>query len=308
MKIKHLNRNQIDVEKWNNCIENAIEPLIYCYSWFLDIIAVEWEALVLDDYNAVFPLTKNKKFGINYLYTPVYIQKIKISSPIILSEEEYKLFFNSIPKKYYVIDINIEISKNNIPKDFQIFTLDNYELNLIKPFAEMQSNFRRNTKRNIAKAVENKIIVKEETVFDDFIKVRKSRAFGRANSKLKEEHFTRLSNLNSYCLENEKAKIYNAYNELGEFCSSCIFFFNKNKIIISHISTEQGFEANANYLIFDTFIRNHAEQNLILDFSGSNIKGIAYFNEGFGSVKTEYFRIYRNKMQGIYNFVKKFKK
>jgi len=307
MRIKHLKRSQINIEKWNYCVENSIDSIIYCYSWFLDIITENWEALVLDDYKAVFPLTKNSKFGINYLYTPVYIQKIKILSTNQLTKDDYLLFFNSIPKKYFLIDINIEISKCFIPEKYQIFTFDNYELNLNKSFSELQNNFRRNTKRNISKAIENKIIVKEENKFDDFINIRKSRAFERKNSTIKEFHFTRLSNLITYCLANKTAKIYNAYNAQGEFCSSCIFFFSKNRIIISHISTDKGFEVNANYLILDTFIRNYAENDLILDFTGSNIKGIAYFNEGFGSSKTEYYRIYKNKITELYKFYKKLK-
>ena len=43
--------------------------LIYAYSFYLDTMAKHWDAFILNDYEAVMPLTWNKKYGITYYYT-----------------------------------------------------------------------------------------------------------------------------------------------------------------------------------------------------------------------------------------------
>ncbi len=42
--------------------------------------AGQWDALVLDDYQAVMPLTWRSKFGIRYLYQPAFTQQTGIFS------------------------------------------------------------------------------------------------------------------------------------------------------------------------------------------------------------------------------------
>jgi hypothetical protein len=39
----------------------------------------------------------------------------------------------------------------------------------------------------------------------------------------------------------------------------------------------------ASHALIDAFIKDHANQNLILDFEGSDIRNLAYFYEGFGA-------------------------
>jgi hypothetical protein len=70
--IQYLSNQQIDKTKWDHCIDNAGNGLIYAYSFYLDNMAKNWDALVLNDYEAVMPLTWNKKYGIHYLYQPFF--------------------------------------------------------------------------------------------------------------------------------------------------------------------------------------------------------------------------------------------
>ena len=55
--IRYVTRAELDVQLWDNCITNASNGLIYAYSFYLDTIAKQWDALVLDDYRMVMPLT-----------------------------------------------------------------------------------------------------------------------------------------------------------------------------------------------------------------------------------------------------------
>ena len=42
------------------------------------------------------------------------------------------------------------------------------------------------------------------------------------------------------------------------------------------------------YLLVDHLIRNYAGTGLIFDFAGSDMPGVAYFNQGFGSELRQY--------------------
>ena len=44
--------------------------MVYAFSYYLNSMAKNWDALVLNDYDAVMPLTWNKKYGFYYLYQP----------------------------------------------------------------------------------------------------------------------------------------------------------------------------------------------------------------------------------------------
>ena len=54
--IQYLKNKEIDFKKYDACIAAAINSRIYAYSWYLNIVADNWDALVLNDYEAVMPL------------------------------------------------------------------------------------------------------------------------------------------------------------------------------------------------------------------------------------------------------------
>src|SRR6201996_2749611 len=77
--IRYLPHDDIDVARWDHCIENAANSLIYGFHFYLDHMAAgQWDALVLGDYEAVMPLTWRSKYGIRYLYQPPYTQQAGI--------------------------------------------------------------------------------------------------------------------------------------------------------------------------------------------------------------------------------------
>src|SRR5579864_8810325 len=79
--IRYLKRPDIDTGRWDGCIHQAGNSLIYGYHYYLDHMAAgQWDALVLDDYEAVMPLPWRRKFGIRYLYQPAFTQQLGIFS------------------------------------------------------------------------------------------------------------------------------------------------------------------------------------------------------------------------------------
>jgi hypothetical protein len=87
MEIKHLAHIEIDRQKWDACILNACNSLVYAESWYLDIVSPNWEALILGDYEYVMPLPVKKKFGVSFLVQPPLTQQFGIFSSNKIDEE-----------------------------------------------------------------------------------------------------------------------------------------------------------------------------------------------------------------------------
>ena len=71
--IRYVAHNELDKSKWDDCIETASNGIVFAYSWYLDAVCDNWDALVLNEYEAVFPITKKSKFGLNYFFNPIFL-------------------------------------------------------------------------------------------------------------------------------------------------------------------------------------------------------------------------------------------
>jgi hypothetical protein len=61
----------------------------------------------------------------------------------------------------------------------------------------------------------------------------------------------------------------------------------------------------ASHALIDAFIKDHAHQNLILDFEGSDIRNLAFFYEGFGATLETYPGVKINKLPWYIRLLKK---
>jgi hypothetical protein len=52
----------------------------------------------------------------------------------------------------------------------------------------------------------------------------------------------------------------------------------------------------ASHALIDAFIEDHAAQDLLLDFEGSDIRNLAFFYSSFGAVEEKYAAIKLNRL------------
>ncbi len=172
MNIKYLRQEEIDTKKWNKCIANSINGIVYAYSWYLDIVCKNWEALVLYDYETVMPLTTNKKYGINYLYQPFFTQQLGVFSSHKLSDEIIQSFIEKIPKKFKFIEINLNKYNNaKLSDSYKITYNKTYEIDLIESYENIFRKYNKNTIRNIRKAVNKNVSIVRGLTPNDVIEL-----------------------------------------------------------------------------------------------------------------------------------------
>ena len=165
--IHYLKRKDIDIFKYNACIEAAINSRIYAFSWYLDIVADNWDALVLNDYEAVMPLPWRQKYFVKYVYPPAWTQQLGVFSSFKIEAYVVKQFINAIPKKFK--KITVQFNAENDVSSFKTEKRTNYILKLDKPFEEIYKGFNKNRKRDLKKAETEKYSIDKEISADEFL-------------------------------------------------------------------------------------------------------------------------------------------
>lgn len=300
--IRYLKHSEIDKAKWDDCIEQSENGLIYGLSWYLDIVNPDWEALVMENYEAVFPLTWKKKYTIHYLYQPFFCQKLGLfarnNSTELINE-----FLLSIPEKFKFIDICLNqkiISKN---KNWNCRDRNNEVLDLNEHYETIKKNYNSNLIRNLKKAPKIGLTVAEVNL-DDILKLfRKELSLKVKEIKL--VHYKVLSVLINKADQKgmliKKGVLYE--NKL--VAGLLILKWKNRNIILVNPSDETGKKIGAMHFLIDKFIFENAASAQILDLEGSDIPDIARFYKSFGTESEKYYQIKINKLPPLIKFLKK---
>jgi len=280
--IRYFKRRDLDVIKYDNCIASAVNSRIYAYSWYLDIVADNWDVLVLNDYEAVMPLPWRSKYFIKYIYPPAWTQQLGVFSKHKIEANLVKEFISSIPKKFK--KITIQFNSENDLSSFKIEKRVNYVLNLNKPYEEIYKGFNNNRKRNLKKAGAEKYRIdkkiKANEFFDFYLNEPKNYQLGQ----------DQISTIKDLLKANNKAVFIWGIREDEKLIATLIWLKDTNRITyLLPIATKKAKENGLPTLLISNLINKYENSNLFLDFEGSMIDGVANFYKSFGIEKENYF-------------------
>jgi len=305
--IKLYRNDEIIREKWDAFISKSINKTIFAYSWYLDTISENWSALILDDYYVVMPFVHTKKYMIEYIYMPFSVQKFGVFYQKKEDEIYVEEFIELLSKKFKLINLSL----NNILSiklcKFKVNYKSNFELDINKPYDEISRSYKKLLKRKLKKAENLNLTISEDGDFTQFITLRKSISKKNKNYQIKESSATKLLSIFEKAFKEKRARVFYAYKNTI-LCAMVLFLSADGRIVIYPASNEIGKKENAIPLIIDHFIKINANNKLVLDFAGSCIQGVAFFNKSFGSKETFYSYLEKKSLiQFIYNFISKFK-
>ena len=282
MQIKHLPHREINLQKWNTCIQKACNSLLYAESWFLDIVSPNWEALVGGDYEYVMPLPVKKKYGISFLVQPPLTQQLGVFSSKNIDKNVVESFIQKIPYRSYHLCFNEQNLCNKGKKQ------PNFILNLDKDYPTSFSAYSKNTQRNIKKSDSYNIAIKTDISGNDFLE------FYHSTEKNYIIRAEKVNKLVKEALKRNKMTIFGAYDNDNQLISAlCLLHSSQRLIYWLPVSNQEGKETLAMFKIVDELIQHHANSNFILDFEGSKIENIARFYQGFGAELKPYLEIKR---------------
>ena len=310
--IQYLRNSEINFQKWDQCIQRSVNQKVYACSWYLNIVSPGWDALVENDYESVFPLTKNRKFGIEYLYQPFFTQQLGVFSDKLLSEEMVDRFLKAIPEKFSFIQINLNSLNKVDPAKYEVEFRSNFELDLIQSYTRLSQQYNQNTSRNLKKAGKNILEVVRKVEPDELISLFMEN-FGKKEGKLTYRHYETLRMLMDHCIKRNQSSITGIRSQKNSLCAGVFLIYTHDRIIFHFAASgPESRENGAMFLLVDGIIRDHAGKQLILDFEGSSDPDLARFYKGFGANENHYPQVTLNRMPGILantvNFVKKFRR
>ncbi len=294
--IQFIENKNIDILKWNRCISNSINGLLYAYDWYMDVVCEDWAAIVENDYESVMPLAYRKKFGIHYIYQPVFVQQLGIFSTVLLDDKICDRFLKAIPKRFRFLEFNLNSYNYIDHKKYKIKNNVNHLLDLITNYESITQNYSENLKRNLKKANKTGVNISQNIKPEEIIEIF-AKNKGKEINKFGIKEYAILKKLTYIGIHKGYIQTYGAYTTQNELCAGAIFAIDEQRAIFLFSATNLiSKNLFAMPLLIDTFIRNNAEKNIVLDFEGSNDENLARFYKSFGSKTVNYNTIFINKL------------
>jgi lipid II:glycine glycyltransferase (peptidoglycan interpeptide bridge formation enzyme) len=289
--------NKIDKVLWDKTVSESKHPVLYAFSWYLDIVSPQWKALIYGNYEYIMPLPVKRKYGIPYIVQPHITQQLGIFSKHDITPEILKTFEKSLFSFFsvrYSSNIQFQTTKARIKQRV------NYILPLQKSYEELYSNFSENCVRNIKKSQKNCIQVQLVSL-DFFITHFKELSL----FTIPEPIWQTIQTVLSQAQNSQSLYIYSAFFE-HKVCALAAFITSNNSMYYlvpgaNSVARKYG----ASYAIVNACIKERCLQYAKLDFEGSEIAGIAQFYASFGAIVQPYYYISKHSIPGIYSFLKK---
>jgi len=301
-KIHYLRRQDINIDKWNECLKKADNALIYAQTTYLDNICTNWDGLVLNDYEAIMPLPWRKKWGFKYIYQPYFAPNLGLFGKD-LSTVLTEACLNHIPKEFQYWDIDLNEKNKVVPfKKLQIRDRTNIFLELNKPYEVLFQNYKRLAKRKIQLAGESQLTVHKNINTEVIIQAYEEHYERKQRIIPHLSYLNLVKSINLLPKENYQTYLIKKNEEVVAFYLVLVDDLNVYSLIGG--STKKGKEHGAFYMVTDAVIKDFSSSERKLRFEGSDMQGIAFFNLQFGSYPVQYQRIKQNSLPWPFHYFK----
>ncbi|NOU37707.1 MAG: hypothetical protein HOO89_03270 [Ferruginibacter sp.] len=306
MAIKYFTYKDIDKTKWDACVINAHNSLIYVHSFYLDNCTNKnWDALILNDYEAVLPITFRKKIGIKYLYQPAFLQQAGIFSANVLSKELINEFILLLMSKFKFAEINFNYATEVYnTKLLNVTNKNNFIISLHKNIGALFFSCNDNFKKNVKRASNNFFEYIQSDNVEEAIFFYKDLYHKKMHSLTSTDYKALILNA-TYLQKQNNLIIRNIYYNNIKYATIVLLKYNNRLYNVASSVTIDGRKLRANYFLFYKVMEEFSNQNLILDFEGSDIDGIASFYQSMNPINQHYFFVKYNNLPWYIKFFKR---
>lgn len=282
--IQRITRKQLDVAKYNACVENSIQSRVYAYSWYLDSVCDSWEVLVLNDYKAVMPipfLRLKRNLYFKKIIQPLFCQQLGVFS----FEENTDLENTFLEELIKLSPVKYNFNSNNFYKKDKI---TNYEIDLTDTYSNIRSHYSKSRRYRVNQAYKNELEIIEENNPNGLVQIAKE---NYNISAYKNPVFNRLKKTINISLENKRGRLV-AIKQNSKLLGGAFFLIDNNRVIyLFSAFTEEGKKNQVPSFLIDQMLKQYSETDkLIFDFEGSIIPNIASFFRSFGAIDKGYFQ------------------
>ena len=295
----------IDKRRWDDCIAKSFNGSVYAWSWYLDIVHPDWEALIENDYERVMPLTPSRKFFLSYMFQPFFVQQLGVYSQSTLNADDVERFVRAIPAKYKIVRYRLN-EFNKVDYELGIYEPHrNVVLDLIYDYQSLCNNYNNNTKRNLIKANSAGLTIDKDVKAETIIKLFAENR-GRDVEHWKEKEYKRLLDLVDTAIYHECCFVCGVNDIEGRTIAGGIFMCSHDRIIFLFSGSDESYKnKHALAFLLDNMIREFSESKYIFDFEGSDNDGLFRFYKGFGGKEVYYPEVKYNNLKGIFKIASK---
>jgi len=264
MKINHYHNKDIDLEKWDKCVQNAINPAVYPLSWYLNITCPDWEGLFSDDYKTIVPLPIVKKLGRQVVYQPEFTWQLGIYSTESLNPGVVKNLLGHIPSSYRIKSYHLNKFNVTGSGKYAVHPLQTTELQLISTYDKIRAEYKPSLQNQVEQARQNRVSVVKSITNHDFVNF--AYKFDRFNTRrLNPTRLIQLRQIVSNAIRFRMGEIYGAYTKENNLCAAIFLIHYKGRSILQYaVSDAEGLGSGALYMMVDHVIITHAGKSMIL--------------------------------------------
>lgn len=289
--IQRLPAAQIDVAKWNHCVQQHSNGLLYSTTTYLNALCPNWEGLVINDYEAILALPTQKKWGIRYAYTPPFIQQLGIigNTGAVDTADLLKMIKDTVA----YADIHFNFSNTSLLQDIPVISRTNLVISLDQPLVQIQAQYSHDLKENIRKATSQALLYTHAGLHEAIDHFQDQYA-----GRIKQIHSSDYDHFLHLCGQLQttgQCLVRAVTNADKELLAIALLLKDERRIYnLMNTTLPAGRDKEANHFLLDKIIREFAGRSLLFDLEGSEIPGVKKFYTSFGAVNQPYFHYHYN--------------
>lgn len=294
MNVQYLAHTCINKPEWDALITQSPQRQVYALSWYLDVVAPDWDAVVMLDeqgkYKAVMPVPWRKKLGIRYVQQPLFCQQLGIyTSAESINEAIFRQFLAVLHHKYlYIISLGfntdntvlLQLGQEGVSRNYTLY------LDLTVGYEQLYRSYTRDRKMNLKRAQKAQLQIIESNNLEPLISFFKEETANRIYGGVAEDAYEQLRQLYQQLTQRGLCSLLYTSDAAGLKNAGCLFIIWQGKIIyIYNAAAGFGRKLNGRTLLLDHIIRKYSGQPYVLDFESPDDAepDIVHFYKSFGT-------------------------
>ncbi len=299
-----LRRSQLDTRAWDDCVTNAINPLLYGYSWYLDAVLPapnwQWQALVQMDtqgrYTAVLPIPLRRKAGRWVVHQPLFCPFLDVFSrdaqldptPFVAAVVQRFRYGSRLALRFQPAQENLTV---------QVRTT--HVLDLSVSYAQLLANYTPDRRLNRQRAHRQPWQLIDSTDPEPLLTLFRQHHAHTIDGGVADWAYAILRQLTVALHKRGLATLQYAQLDGQIEAGMLLATSNSRAIYLFNAASETGRRGNARTLLLDQYIQAQAGQPVVFDFESPEKPSIAAFYRSFGAQEEPYFSLHWNRLTFI---------
>jgi len=285
----------INPDKWNNCVAKNSNGLIYAQYQYLNHLCTNWSAIIVGDYDAVMPFPWNTKWGIKYFQAIPFIQQLGLIGSIEI--QQFPKIWELIHEFASYGDLFLNFNNQEFASSVLASTKANFVLNLKQDYGQIQKGYKKDLRNNLEKAKKH-----GQTYCPSFniafVLEQYQLHYAKRLQHVSNSFYQKLSLLLHHFQSNDQCLIREMHDPTSkELLSIALLIKDEKRIyLLINVITQKGRKMSSNHTLIDHIIQEFLGKDLLFDFEGSQIPGVRDFFEHFNPQMQPYFQVHHNQL------------